>query len=148
MATLPLAIRRQYMAFVWVNQYTAPTQCPMPLNITQERRVDFIKGKVKMRCRGRRKDVKRPRAPANSERDDDDVYYYIGERLKLEGETENMGVWTKERKGVAAEVLMATPCTNSLGGESEGHKHEGCGGRRLCWKFAAVSWSGAGGRRC
>ena len=35
-----------------------------------------------------------------------------------------MGVCTKERKGVAAEVLMATPCTNSLGGESEGHKHE------------------------
>ena len=26
--------------------------------------------------------------------DDDDVYYYIGERLKLEGETENMGVCT------------------------------------------------------
>ena len=46
------------------------------------------------------------------------VYYYIGERLKLEGETENMGVCTKERKGVTAEVLMATPCTNSLGGES------------------------------
>ena len=82
----------------------------MPLNITQERRVDFIKGKVKMRCRGRRKDVKRPRAPANSERDDDDVYYYIGERLKLEGETENMGVCTK--KG-----MTATPCTNSV--ESE-----------------------------
>ena len=41
---------------------------------------------------------------------------------------------------------MATPCTNSLGGESEGHKHEGCGGRRLCWNFAAVAWSGAGGR--
>ena len=64
-----------------------------------------------------------------------------------------MGVCTKERKGVAAEVLMATPCTNSLGGESEGHKHEGCGGRRLCWNFAAVSvvhrvsWSGVGGRR-
>ena len=35
-----------------------------------------------------------------------------------------MSVCTKERKGVAAEVLMATPCTNSLGGESEGHKHE------------------------
>ena len=78
----------------------------------------------------------------------DDVDYYICWRLKLEGETENMGVCTKERKGVAAEVLMATPCTNSLGGESEGHKHEGCGGRRLCWKCAAVSWSGAGGRRC
>ena len=25
----------------------------------------------------------------------DDVYDYMGERLKLEGETENMGVWTK-----------------------------------------------------
>ena len=51
----------------------------------------------------------------------------------------------KEREGVAAEVLMATPCTNSLGGESGGHKHEECEGCRLCWKFAAVSWSGAGG---
>ena len=79
---------------------------------------------------------------------DDDVYYYIRWRLQLEGETENMGVCTKERKGVTAEVLMATPCTNSLGGESEGHKHEGCGGRGPCWKFAAVSWSGVGGRRC
>ena len=78
---------------------------------------------------------------------DDDVYHYICERLKLKGETENMGVCTKERKGVTAEVLMATPCTNSLGGQSGGHKHEGCGGRRLCWKFAAVSWSGAGGHR-
>ena len=58
---------------------------------------------------------------------------------------ENMGVYTKERKGVTAEVLMAAPCTKSLGGESGGHKHEGCGGRKLCWKFAAVSWSGAGG---
>ena len=44
---------------------------------------------------------------------DDDVYYYISERLKLEGETENMSVCTKKRKGVSAEVLMATPCTNS-----------------------------------
>ena len=49
--------------------------------------------------------------------DDDDVYYYIRWRLKLEGETENMGVCIKERKGVTAAVLMATPCTNSLGGE-------------------------------
>ena len=32
-----------------------------------------------------------------------------------------MGVCTKERKGVTAAVLMATPCTNSLGGESGGH---------------------------
>ena len=34
--------------------------------------------------------------------------YYIRWRLKLEGETENMNVCTKERKGVTAEVLMAT----------------------------------------
>ena len=73
--------------------------------------------------------------------DDDDVYHYIGERLKLEGETENMGFCTKERKGImlTAEVLMATPCTKSLGCESGGHKHGGDVGRRLCWKFAAVS---------
>ena len=47
---------------------------------------------------------------------------------------------------MSAEVLMATPCTNSLGGESGGHRHEGGEGRSVCWKFAAVSWSGAGGR--
>ena len=52
--------------------------------------------------------------------DDDDVYDNIFWRLKLEGETENMGVCTKERKGVTAEVLRATPCTKSLGGESGG----------------------------
>ena len=50
-----------------------------------------------------------------------------------------MGVCTKERKGETAEGLRATPCTNSLGGESGGHKHEGCGGRSACWKCAAVS---------
>ena len=38
-----------------------------------------------------------------------------GRRLKLEGETENMGVCTKERNGMTAEVLIATPCTESLG---------------------------------
>ena len=43
--------------------------------------------------------------------DDDDVYNYIRWRLKLEGETENMGVCTKERKSITAEVLMATRCT-------------------------------------
>ena len=80
--------------------------------------------------------------------DDDDVYYYIRWRLKLEGETENMSVCTKERKGVTAAVLMATPCTKTLGGESGGHGHEECGGRSACWKYAAVSGSGAGGRRC
>ena len=31
--------------------------------------------------------------------------YYIRWTLKLEGETENMGVCTKERKGVTAAVL-------------------------------------------
>ena len=43
-----------------------------------------------------------------------DVYYDICQRLKLEGETENMGVCTKERKGVTAAVLMATEgCINN-----------------------------------
>ena len=50
-----------------------------------------------------------------------------------------MGVCTKERKGITAEVLKAAPCTKSLGGESGGHKHGGDVGSRLCWKFAAVS---------
>ena len=71
---------------------------------------------------------------------DDDGYYYICWRLKLESETENMGVCAKERKGVAAEVLMATPCTNSLGGESEGHKHEGCGGSCVMMMFITIRW--------
>ena len=57
------------------------------------------------------------------------IKYYIRWRLKLEGETENMGVCTKERKGVTAAVLMAAPCNKSLGGESGGQKHEGCGGK-------------------
>ena len=43
--------------------------------------------------------------PVDPVRDDDDVHYYVRWRLKLEGETENTGVCTKERKGVAAEVL-------------------------------------------
>ena len=32
--------------------------------------------------------------------DDDDVYYYIGERLKLEGKTENMGRDATQTRGV------------------------------------------------
>ena len=47
--------------------------------------------------------------PCSLDDDDDDVYYFIRWRRKLEGETENMGVCTKERKGVTAEVLRATP---------------------------------------
>ena len=42
--------------------------------------------------------------------DDDDVYYCNCQRLKLEGETENMCVWTKKRGSMNAVVLMATPC--------------------------------------
>ena len=34
-----------------------------------------------------------------------------------------MRVCTKERKGITAAVLMATPCTKSLGGESGGQRH-------------------------
>ena len=32
---------------------------------------------------------------------DDSVYYNISERIKLEGETENMCVWTKKRGSIA-----------------------------------------------
>ena len=50
--------------------------------------------------------------------DDDDVYYYIRWRLELEGETENTGVCTKERKGVAAAFtvsLLSLPHKNGVG---------------------------------
>ena len=43
----------------------------------------------------------------------------IGVRLKLEGKTENMGVWTKKRGGMKAVVFMATPCPKSLHGKGE-----------------------------
>ena len=56
---------------------------------------------------------------------DDDVYDYICWRLKLEEETENIGVCTKERKGVSAEVLMA--------------RHEGGEGRCTGAVFAGSS---------
>ena len=39
------------------------------------------------------------RVQGSGPRDDNDVYYCIGERLKLERETENMGVCTKEWEG-------------------------------------------------
>ena len=39
---------------------------------------------------------------------DDDVYYYIRWRLKLKGGTENMGVCTKERKGVRDRLFPQT----------------------------------------
>ena len=44
------------------------------------------------------------RTPGQGQLGDDDVYYYMRWRLKLEGETENMGVCTKERKGITASV--------------------------------------------
>ena len=53
---------------------------------------------------------------------DDDIYHHMGTRLKFERKTENLGFCTKKRKGVAAGILMATPCTKSLGGEGRGHK--------------------------
>ena len=56
---------------------------------------------------------------------DVDVYYYIRWRLKLEGETENMGVCTKERKGLKAEVLMAIPCTKLRSGINTASSHIG-----------------------
>ena len=37
--------------------------------------------------------------------------------------------------GQTAVALMDTPCTNSLGGATAGHKHGGDEGRKLCWKF-------------
>ena len=44
-----------------------------------------------------------------------------------------MGVCTKERKGMTAEVLIASPCTKSVtkspGCERWGHKHGGDEGR-------------------
>ena len=48
--------------------------------------------------------------------------YHIGERLQLEGETENMGVWTKKRGSMNAVVFVATPatpCPKSLHGKGE-----------------------------
>ena len=57
------------------------------------------------------------------------LLYVLETRVQLEsskGKTESMGVCTKERKGVTAEVLMTTPCTNSLGGrETLGERGEG-----------------------
>ena len=65
----------------------------------------------------------------------------------LVGSGQNSGVSAKKRKGTKAVVIMATPCTKSLGGGNWGHKRQrGCQGRKACWTFATVSWSGAGGR--
>ena len=46
----------------------------------------------------------------------------MGTRLTLEGETEKMGVGAKTCKGMKTVIIMATPCTKSLGGGSGGHK--------------------------
>jgi hypothetical protein len=48
----------------------------------------------------------------------DDVYYYSGKRVKLEGERENRGICAKKWISVKSVVLMATPCTKLLGGGS------------------------------
>ena len=44
------------------------------------------------RLNGRRRIVAGAVQPKRIDTDDDDVYSYIGERLKLEGETENRGI--------------------------------------------------------
>ena len=49
-----------------------------------------------------------------------------------------MVVCTREWNSMTARILMATPCTISLGGGTRGHnahKHEGGEGLKLCWKF-------------
>ena len=53
-------------------------------------------------------------ALAHPSHDDDDVYYCIRWRVKLEGETENMGVCTKERKGATTNVLLTRSLPDSL----------------------------------
>ena len=64
---------------------------------------------------------------------DDDNYDCIGERRKLESETENMGVSAKKRKGVKAVIIMATPCAKSLGGGRGRHtRQRGYEGRKAC----------------
>ena len=78
--------------------------------------------------------------------DDDDVYYSIGERLKLEGEAENMGVSAKKRKGMKAVVLMATswPLPAPIQWEVK------VGGKSM-EEVRGASFAGslgAGGRRC
>ena len=45
---------------------------------------------------------------------------------------------------MTAVVLIATPCTKSLGVEGGRQKHGGNEGCKLCCKFATVSWSGGG----
>ena len=53
-----------------------------------------------------------------------------------------------DSRGAHGHSLMMTPCTKSLGCESGVHKGGGDEGLMLGWKFATVSWSGAGGLRC
>ena len=61
--------------------------------------------------------------------------------------TKLLGGGSWGHKSTKAVVIMATPCTKSLGGGNWGHKRQrGCQGRKACWTFATVSWSGAGGR--
>ena len=45
-----------------------------------------------------------------------DVYFYVSQRIKLEGETEKTTFCAKKRISVKAVVLVATPCTGLQGG--------------------------------
>ena len=51
------------------------------------------------------------------------VYYLYWRETKARRGDGKMGVYTREWKGMRAVVLMATPCTISLGGGTGGHKH-------------------------
>ena len=71
----------------------------------------------------------------------DDVYCYIGGRLKLERETENSGVCAQKRGSMRAVVPMATPCTGFVIGFSTSHWEEevvGTRGREEVRERAAV----------
>ena len=70
---------------------------------------------------------------------DEVVCYYIGERLKLEGETENVGRLNEEAERLDGSGTPGHSRPRVTG--SGGHKHRGGEGRKLCWKFATVSWS-------
>ena len=60
------------------------------------------------------------------------------------------GRYSNNKSGRAIQPRYSWPLPALIHWEVKvgGQKHEGCGGRRLCWKFAVVSWSGAGGRQC
>ena len=78
--------------------------------------------------------------------DDDDVYYYIRWRLKLEGETENTGVCTKERKGGMYAAAYHTAHTHLLGAGGKCSALGECGCQRRA--LGLRGWSQGVVTRC